>query len=325
MAHKVKSARDQSFYDEMMEQFRLFAERALDLQRRLYDADANLAMDLVITEETVLDITISPLECAHENSMLDFIAETCPQRRLNKIWYNELGASLGGFWKILKEESILTKISPPMLQEDRKSSLHHSWWYFPKKYLFNFWNSLDYISYLITFAAISIRFFKSTTSNNLARRFYSLSLFTMYMRFLHVILMSRKLGPKIIMIKEMLKELFRFIGILFVFIMGVGVLYHANIYPKHVDMWNPAGWEYWRIWKIIYIPYWQIYGDSFLDTFSENSTAPCTTIQSEWENNPDIERCSQYDWVLIVIAALYMLISNLLLVNLVIALFRLVA
>ncbi|OPL33091.1 hypothetical protein AM593_09154, partial [Mytilus galloprovincialis] len=103
---------------------------------------------------------------------------------------------------------------------------------------------------------------------------------------------------------------------------GVGVLYHANMYPKHVDMWNPAGWEYWRIWKIIYIPYWQIYGDSFLDTFSENSTAPCTSIQSEWENNPDIERCNQYDWVLLVIASLYMLISNLLLVNLVIALFR---
>ncbi|CAC5379290.1 unnamed protein product [Mytilus coruscus] len=427
MAQKVKSARDQSFYDEMMEQFRLFAERAVDLQRRLYDADANLAMDLVITEETVWDITISPLECAHENSMLDFIAQTCPQRRLNKIWYNEIGASLGGFWKkgcltgcccccnfvyrcffkcgcccecgccckctpvkftfmllkfvqspltkflvhytfflaalvcysafllteldifdgvgsikvyewifyvyflgdyleeyrklILKEESILTKISPPLLQKDGKRSLRHSWWYFTKRYLYNFWNCLDYISYLITFAAISIRFFKSTTSNNLARRFYSLSLFTMYMRFLHVILMSRKLGPKIIMIKEMLKDLFRFIGILFVFMMGVGVLYHANMYPKHVDMWNPAGWEYWRIWKIIYIPYWQIYGDSFLDTFSENSTAPCTTIQSEWENNPDIERCSQYDWVLVVIAALYMLISNLLLVNLVIALF----
>ncbi|CAC5398405.1 unnamed protein product [Mytilus coruscus] len=101
MAHKVKSARDQSFYDAMMEQFRLFADRALDLQRRLYDADSNLAMDLVITEETVWDITISPLECAHENNMLDFIAQTCPQRRLNRIWYNEIGASLGGFWKVL--------------------------------------------------------------------------------------------------------------------------------------------------------------------------------------------------------------------------------
>ena len=57
-------------------------------------------------------------------------------------------------------------------------------------------------------------------------------------------------------------------------------------------------------------------------SFQANSTTPCTTIQSEWESNPDIERCNEYDWVLIVIAALYLLISNLLLVNLVIALFR---
>ncbi|XP_063431693.1 uncharacterized protein LOC134714381 [Mytilus trossulus] len=422
MAYKVKSARDQSFYEEMMQQSKLFESRALHLQQRLYEDDAKLAMDLVITEGTVWNITISPLECAHENNMLDFIAHTSAQRRINKIWYNEIGASLGGVWKkgfftgcyccckrgwrwswtcgcccecipktftfmlpqflisplakflvhyafflaalicysafllteldffegvgsvkiyewivyiyifgdiceeyrhlmpCLNEDSIVTDISQH-ISEDVPVSLRHSCWYKFKKYLFNFWNFLDVLSYSITITAICIRFFKSTTSNNLARRFYSLSLFTMYMRFLHVILMSRKLGPKVIMIKEMLKDLFRFIGILFVFMLGVGVLYHANMYPKHVDMWNPAGWEYWRIWKIIYIPYWQIYGDSFLDTFSENSTAPCTSIQSEWENNPDIERCNQYDWVLLVIASLYMLISNLLLVNLVIALF----
>jgi hypothetical protein len=38
-------------------------------------------------------------------------------------------------------------------------------------------------------------------------RLYSLSLFTVYMRFLHALLMSRSLGPKIIMIKEMVRVL----------------------------------------------------------------------------------------------------------------------
>ncbi|CAC5398411.1 unnamed protein product [Mytilus coruscus] len=61
--------------------------------------------------------------------------------------------------------------------------------------------------------------------------------------------------------------------------------------------------------------------EHFGNNSKANSTTPCTTIQSEWESNPDIERCNRYDWVLIVIAAFYMLISNLLLVNLVIALF----
>jgi hypothetical protein len=51
---------------------------------------------------------------------------------------------------------------------------------------------------------------------------------------------------------------------------GVGVLYHANMYPAHYDMWNKAGWTYWRIWKIIYIPYWQIYGETNLEIFEGN-------------------------------------------------------
>lgn len=78
----------------------MFESRALHLQQRLYDDDAKLAMDLVITEGTVWNITISPLECAHENNMLDFIAHTSAQRRINKIWYNEIGASRGGVWKV---------------------------------------------------------------------------------------------------------------------------------------------------------------------------------------------------------------------------------
>lgn len=206
-------------------------------------------------------------------------------------------------------------------EEEKDNPLSLSMKYRIKRYFYDFWNSLDFISYIITIAAMLVRFLYRDFSAALARRFYSLSLFTVYMRFLHSILMSRKLGPKIIMIKEMLKDLFRFIGILFVFMMGVGVLYHANMYPAHYDMWNPTHWTYWRIWKIMYIPYWQIYGEIFLDDFQANINDTCTTNRSVWESDPSTERCNEGDWVLIVIAALYMLISNLLLVNLVIALF----
>lgn len=59
-----------------------------------------------------------------------------------------------------------------------------------------------------------------------------------------------------------------------------------------------------------------------LQLFSENITTQGSMTCSVWESNPEIERCNQYDWVLVVITAIYMLISNLLLVNLLIALFR---
>ncbi|CAC5398395.1 unnamed protein product [Mytilus coruscus] len=275
------SANDQATKSDMIAQSRLFADRALDLQSRLYDDDAELAMDLVITDQIVWDITISPMQCAYEHDMLDVLAQTCPQRRLNKIWYSGISSSLGGFWKkgclkawcccckkcspfegpkifvaplmrflvhyvfffgalvcysnfmlqmdvfkgidsigfyekviylyivgdileeyrnvFRKDASFVTKMS----KSTHEDTLRHSRWYRLKKYLFNFWNILDVLSYTLTIVAIFVRVFRSTKTNKTYRRFFSMSLFAMYMRFLHVLLMSRKLGPKIIMIKEM--------------------------------------------------------------------------------------------------------------------------
>lgn len=119
----------------------------------------------------------------------------------------------------------------------------------------------------------------------------------------------------------MVKDLARFFFILFVFMMSAGVMYHANMYPNHTDMWSTNGMQYWRIWKIISLPYWQIYGELFLDKFEDKSDYECTRNQTVWESNPEIERCVEYDSITLVIAAVYMLISNLLLVNLVIAVF----
>lgn len=403
MAEKAKSGKDQLLHDSIKGHSRIFENRAIDLQRKLYEEEPEVAMDLILTEQTVWNIKVSPLECAYDNAMLDFIAYSCAQRRLNKIWYREIGANLEDFWwngfvygcqrdrgvnksnirlfrffsapltrflihyiffvaaMVCYSAFLLTQLSVYenigsievyewlvyiwllgdileeyrgilpwnndviksrfTKEEEKDNPLSLSMKYRIKRYFYDFWNSLDFISYIITIAAMLVRFLYRDFSAALARRFYSLSLFTVYMRFLHSILMSRKLGPKIIMIKEMLKDLFRFIGILFVFMMGVGVLYHANMYPAHYDMWNPTHWTYWRIWKIMYIPYWQIYGEIFLDDFQANINDTCTTDRSVWESDPSTERCNEGDWVLIVIAALYMLISNLLLVNLVIALF----
>ncbi|XP_063431695.1 transient receptor potential cation channel subfamily M member-like 2 [Mytilus trossulus] len=396
------SATDQATKSDMIAQSRLFADRALDLQSRLYDDDAELAMDLVITERIVWDITLSPMQCAYEHDMLDVLAQTCPQRRLNRIWYSGISSSLGGFWKkglsyglcccrktTSPDKGLIKLIGAPLtrfllhfvfffaamnsgsiflmqmnvykdirsigvfemifyvhlagdiLEEYRnmiskevlmkmckrtsaqENTLSHSPWYRFKKYICDFWNLLDVISYTLIITAICFRFFLLSDGwQKFSRRFFSLSLSTTYIRSFRVLLMSRFLGPKIIMIKEMIKDLFRFIGILFLCMLGVGVMYHANMYPEHdLKMSKIGNYHHWRIWKIISIPYWQIYGETMLASLQENITSPCTMTRSVWESDTEIERCNQYDWVLIVIAAIYMLISNLLLVNLLIALF----
>lgn len=61
-----------------------------------------------------------------------------------------------------------------------------------------------------------------------------------------------------------MKDLARFIVILMVFMIAVGVMYHVNKWPNHPDMW-PSAIEKWRIWQMMYLPYWQIYGEVSLD------------------------------------------------------------
>ena len=59
-----------------------------------------------------------------------------------------------------------------------------------------------------------------------------------------------------------LKDLLGFISLMIVVILGVGFYYHANLWPDHAEFWK-GNWIHWRIWKVIYYPYWQLYGETF--------------------------------------------------------------
>lgn len=62
-----------------------------------------------------------------------------------------------------------------------------------------------------------------------------------------------------------LKDLLRFLFIAVFVVLGVGIYYHANIWPDHQSIWTD-GWNNWRIWSIIYFPYWQLYAELNLET-----------------------------------------------------------
>jgi hypothetical protein len=44
----------------------VFEKRANDLQTKLYQEDPELAMELMLAEQTVWDIKVTPLECAFD-------------------------------------------------------------------------------------------------------------------------------------------------------------------------------------------------------------------------------------------------------------------
>lgn len=74
-----------------------------------------------------------------------------------------------------------------------------------KKYMYDFWNAVDLLSYVLLIIALFVRHFYPSTTFTIARRMFSLSVLVMYLRFLEVFLIHRRLGPTLIMIKEMVK------------------------------------------------------------------------------------------------------------------------
>lgn len=188
-----------------------------------------------------------------------------------------------------------------------------------ERHLNDFWNVVDLLSYFLIIVALFVRHFYQNDSHTIARNLFALSLLVMYLRFLEVFLVHKQLGPTLMMIKEMLKDLLVFLLIAFFVILGVGIYYHANLWPDHQTMWN-NGFSNWSIWKIIYFPYWQLYGEFNLEILYGVDHSDCN-VTSIWESDMSMNRCPHEDWTVPVVAAIFVLFSNLLLVNLVIAMF----
>ncbi|KAK3089499.1 hypothetical protein FSP39_004098 [Pinctada imbricata] len=190
-----------------------------------------------------------------------------------------------------------------------------------KRYLNDFWNAMDLLSYILLILAMLTRHLWESHPYTLARRMFAVSLLSMYLRILQMFLMNRILGPTLIMIKEMLKDLSYFLLLALVAIIGVGIYYHANLYPNHINLIGPGTWDTWHIWKILYYPYWQLYGESFSEFLEVQEQSNCTSDPSVYEVSADLDRCAEKDPTVPIVSGIYMLISNLLLVNLVIAMF----
>lgn len=68
-----------------------------------------------------------------------------------------------------------------------------------------------------------------------------------------------------------MKGLLSFLFIAVFVVLGVGIYYHANLWPDHQTIWK-GDWTNWRIWTIIYYPYWQLYAELNLETLEGNKT-----------------------------------------------------
>ncbi|XP_064608301.1 transient receptor potential cation channel subfamily M member 2-like [Liolophura sinensis] len=175
----------------------------------------------------------------------------------------------------------------------------------------SFWNRYDMSMYLLLIVSIILRCTLSEKDFVWARMLYSITLTMFYLRFMQTFHAEKNIGPKVIMIKLMLTDLVFFLLILFVFVVSFGTAYHANLYPNTELSWN-------ILKNVIYIPYWQTYGIYNLDVIegkldSDDCYSNSTLITSE--------KCPEQTWLVPVLTAIYVLLTHILLVNLLIAMF----
>lgn len=127
------------------------------------------------------------------------------------------------------------------------------WWKI-RGYFSIFWNKLDFLSVLLFFIAIVLRFCHSSECFCTARILLAIDLSIWFIRTLDIFSAVKQLGPKLVMIGEMVHDLTFFMIMLTVFILAFGVPAYSLL--RDVDKFTP---DLPR--RILNIAYWQIFGE----------------------------------------------------------------
>uniref|UniRef100_A0A8C8SN76 Transient receptor potential cation channel subfamily M member 8 n=1 Tax=Pelusios castaneus TaxID=367368 RepID=A0A8C8SN76_9SAUR len=139
------------------------------------------------------------------------------------------------------------------------------------------------------------------------------------LRLIHIFTVSRNLGPKIIMLQRMLIDVFFFLFLFGVWMVAFGVA-RQGILRKNEHRWE------WIFRSVIYEPYLAMFGQYPDDidgttysfdrcTFSGNESKPLC-VELDADNHPRFP-----EWITIPLVCIYMLSTNILLVNLLVAMF----
>ncbi len=137
------------------------------------------------------------------------------------------------------------------------------------------------------------------------------------MRLLHVSLVFKSLGPKLVMMHEMIRDLIFFLIIIAIFVCSFGVITQANLYPTKNEL------NLNLIKNIIHKAYWPIYGEMKIleEDLTYCMSGDSGTNHGCSDENPNA--ISQDGFVFSFVALMvYMILANVLLINLLIAMFR---
>ncbi|XP_055380249.1 transient receptor potential cation channel trpm isoform X3 [Condylostylus longicornis] len=166
----------------------------------------------------------------------------------------------------------------------------------------NMWNPCDAAAIIFFVIGFSLRFRENTM--DIGRVIYCVDSIYWYLRILNILGVNKYLGPLVTMMGKMVKNMIYFVVLLLVVLMSFGISRQAILFPN-----KPPSWKLLR--DVYFQPYFMLYGEVFADDIDP----PCG-------EDPSQKPCLTGHWVTPITMAMYLLIANILLINLLIAVFN---
>ncbi|XP_076047574.1 transient receptor potential cation channel, subfamily M isoform X4 [Oratosquilla oratoria] len=163
------------------------------------------------------------------------------------------------------------------------------------------WNVFDLFFALFFLIGLSLRLNPSTMQTG--RVMYCVDIIYWYLRILEILSANKYLGPLVMMMGKMIKNMAYFVVLLLVVLMAFGVCRQSILYPYEQPHWRLAR-------HIFYQPYFMLYGE----VFAGDIDPPCG-------GEGEIP-CHPGRWITPTVMSMYLLVANILLINLLIAVFN---
>ncbi|VDI38412.1 Hypothetical predicted protein [Mytilus galloprovincialis] len=315
---------------------RFYEDLAYSVMTEMYWKDNSLARQLLVTEVKRYNST-TVFEISEKFALMKFIGHAACQTKLNKIWkghiFSETSTLKLAYMAMLVIFSmfVLTDLYP--IPEKNPSVMEYmviawavttsteeirqalgikqvSWnlmtW-------FSFWTFYEIVMYSLFITSVLLRLTLSANDFFHARMVYSLTLGLFIINSMQFFLVSKHIGPKVIMIGRMMFDIIFFVLIFAVFLFGFGVIYQATMFPN-----SEPGFQLFK--DIVYMPYWQLYGELFLDNIAGKEPSTCTDDALLYRNGT-LARCPEVNQINTLLLAVYMVVTHIILVNILIAMF----
>eukprot|EP00053_Salpingoeca_punica_P025338 m.16890 g.16890 ORF g.16890 m.16890 type:complete len:1448 (+) comp7747_c0_seq1:367-4710(+) len=186
--------------------------------------------------------------------------------------------------------------------EEGRQLLHNGFF----EYLGDSWNRLDATIISLYTAGFLYRIsnLKATNVQVQSKAIFAINSILLFWRLARYYAVSSVLGPKLIMMKRMAWDVLTFSCLILIFLFGYGIAAQSILFPT-------VPFDKQTILGSLYRPYFQIYGELFLDEMNDESS--CI---GQW---PFSSCDAKVSWLIPILVGLYLLITNILLINLLIA------